>query len=138
MARSRETQFIINVNHFIGRLFEYTVSLVYDNRYRKLYNMCNRQQGYMRFSKAEIKAYKKKWGVLGKVNPIHYKMFAHYIGRDLNILPDDLSQRAIESLLNPTKFRAPYEDKNMFDRILGEGFLPETYLRSMGDRKSVV
>lgn len=132
MARSKEIQFIINFNKLIGRMFEFGASLVYARWYRKIYRMCKCNTGEMDFSKDEIDAYKKKWGVLGRVNPIYYKMFAHYIGRDLNILPDDLSQRAVESLLNPTKFRALFEDKNMFDRILGYDFMPETYIRSIG------
>lgn len=73
-----------------------------------------------------------KWSVLGeKVNPIYYRLFSHYIGCDVNILPEDISHDVIESILNPRRYEAYYSDKNVFDRLFPDGYLPQTILRKM-------
>lgn len=131
MARSRSIKFIITVNRQLGKLWEFGLRLVYDSQYRKLYRNTLKQFPKLRFSRKEIEEYKKKWGVLGHVNPIHYKLFSHHIGKNIDIVPEDLSHRVIESILNPTKFRAPFEDKNMFDKILGKEMTPQTIVRSI-------
>lgn len=131
MARSRSIKFIITVNRQLGKLWEFGLRLVYDSQYRKLYRNTLKQFPKLRFSKKEIEEYKKKWGVLGHVNPIHYKLFSHHIGKNIDIVPEDLSHRVIESILNPTKFRAPFEDKNIFDKILGKEMTPQTIVRSI-------
>lgn len=74
----------------------------------------------------------EKWSVLGvKPNKIYYRLFSHYIGADLNIVPEDISHDIIEPILNPPRFAKYYADKNIFDRLFPEGFFPETVLRKM-------
>lgn len=74
-----------------------------------------------------------KWSIFGeKVNPIYYRLFSHYIGCDVNILPEDISHDIIESILNPRRYVAYYSDKNIFDHLLPKGYLPQTILRKMG------
>lgn len=73
-----------------------------------------------------------KWSGLGiKANPIYYRLFYHYIGRDLNIMPEDISHDIIELLLSPPRFSKYYADKNIFDKLFPEGYLPQTILRRM-------
>ena len=62
-------------------------------------------------------AYKKKWRVLGRVDPIYFRYFSSFIGNDPNIVPVDLSANVIEPILNPVQYRPYYADKNMFDKI---------------------
>ena len=77
-------------------------------------------------------AWLKKWSGLGmKVNPVYYRLFYHYIGEDMNIMPEDISHDIVEPLLNPSRFVKYYTDKNIFDRLFPEGYLPRTILRRM-------
>ena len=77
-------------------------------------------------------AWLRKWSGLGmKVNPVYYRLFYHYIGEDMNIMPEDISHDVIEPLLDPLRFTKYYADKNIFDRLFPEGYLPRTILRRM-------
>ena len=74
-----------------------------------------------------------KWGKLGmKVNPIYYRLFSRYIGKDINIVPEDICHDVIEAILNPHRFAKYYSDKNVFDKLFPKGYLPKTILRKMG------
>lgn len=74
----------------------------------------------------------RKWQVLGmKANPVYYRLFSHYIGNDVNIVPEDICHDVVENLLNPMKYAKFYADKNMFDRLMPEGCLAKTLLRKM-------
>lgn len=63
------------------------------------------------------------------VNPNYYKLFSLYIGKDLSIVPEDVTHNVIESIMNPPSYRAFFEDKSMFDRVLPQGLTPKTFLR---------
>lgn len=77
-------------------------------------------------------AWLKKWSGLGmKVNPVYYRLFYHYVGEDMNIMPEDISHDVIEPLLNPLRFTKYYADKNIFDRLFPYEYLPRTILRRM-------
>lgn len=122
----REIQ--IFFNKIYGRLFDMALSLVYDRQYRKLY--VNNKVMPVEITKDDIKEYKKKWGKLSsKVNPIYLKLFSRYIGKDYNIIPEDIAHSDVESLLNPPAMRGYFEDKNYFDKILPKEFLPKVYIR---------
>ena len=72
----------------------------------------------------------KKWSQLGlKVSPVQYRVFSHYIGPNLNIVPEEVSHYCIEPILNDRVTSAYYRDKNCFDKILPSTFLPKTILR---------
>ena len=131
MARSKAIQFIINTNRIFGKCWEFGMSLTYWRIFKKMYKDSRAQFNYKSYDKAGLKAYKKKWAPLGFAHPVYFKLYSQFVGSDPNILPDDLSHKAIESILNPVKFRAPYEDKNMFDKILGYEMTAKTLLRSM-------
>lgn len=76
--------------------------------------------------------WRAKWSGLGmKPNPIYYRLFSHYVGQDMNIIPEDISHDVVEPLLCPQRFSKTYADKNFFDRLFPEGYLPETVLRRM-------
>lgn len=73
----------------------------------------------------------EKWSVLGKANPVYYRLFSHYIGSDLNIIPEDICHNVIELFLNP-KIHVPYySDKNMFDKLFKKGTMPVTIFRKI-------
>ncbi len=75
--------------------------------------------------------WKKKWSVLGKADPIYFRLFSHYIGNNLNIIPEDICRNVVEPILDPLKYAAYYSDKNIFDRLFKSGTLPTTVLRKM-------
>ena len=77
------------------------------------------------------KEWMEKWSVLGNTSPVYFRLFSHYIGPDMNIVPDDIGLDVIEPILNPYRYRKYYADKNMFDRIFPEGYLVKTFLRKM-------
>lgn len=73
----------------------------------------------------------KKWSVLGKANPVYYRLFSHYIGYDSNILPEDICHYVIEPILNPKAYIPYYADKNVFDKLFKDGTMPKTIFRKM-------
>jgi len=73
----------------------------------------------------------QKWSVLGNANPIYYRLFSHYIGQDLNIIPEDICRNIVEPILSPLRYASYYSDKNMFDKLLGHEVMPQTIFRRM-------
>lgn len=76
-------------------------------------------------------AWIEKWSVLGKADPIYFRLFSRYIGPDLNIISEDICRNVVEPILDPLKYVPYYSDKNMFDKLFPEGTMPQTLLRKM-------
>lgn len=77
--------------------------------------------------------YVEKWRPLSrKPHLAPYRLFSQYIGPDPNIVPEDISATIIQPLLNPAEYRAYYQDKNMFDKILSPDIMPATLMRGIG------
>ena len=72
-----------------------------------------------------------RWSVLGKVDPIYFRCFSRYIGKDMDIVPENLCRNVIEKCLNPSRYLPYYTDKNIFDRLFPEGTCAGTLLRKM-------
>ena len=72
-----------------------------------------------------------KWSALGKANPIYYRLFSHYIGNDINIIPEDICHNIVEPILDPQRYVSYYSDKNMFDKMFKPGTLPKTIFRKI-------
>lgn len=78
------------------------------------------------------KEWMEKWAVLGmKVDVLYYRLFSHYIGNNINIVPKDICHEIIEPILNPLRYIKAYEDKNIYDRLFPKGLLPQTIFRKM-------
>lgn len=74
----------------------------------------------------------KKWSGLGvKASPTQYRVFSHYIGGDINIVPEDICHDFIEPILNPQDYVGYYADKNVFDKLFPTGYMPKTIIRRM-------
>lgn len=96
--------------------------------YKRLLLINNLSSDYVEGEKEWI----KKWSVLGmNANPIYYRLFSHYIGHDVNIVPEDICHDVIEPILDPLRYTKYYSDKNIFDRLFPEGYLAKTLLRKM-------
>ncbi len=72
-----------------------------------------------------------KWSVLGNARALYYRCFSHYIGPDMNIVPEDLCRNVIEPCLNPRMYVPYYSDKNVFDRLFPAGTCPRAVLRKI-------
>lgn len=111
----------------IRELFNHSVRRHYDKAYRrllKLNNILNKP------CEGEDK-WIEKWSVLGKANPIYYRLFSHYIGNNINIIPEDICRNIVEPILDPLRYVSYYSDKNIFDRLFRQGTLPKTIFRKM-------
>lgn len=108
-------------------LLQKVITLVYIKQYR-------RQLKINRISNTPVlneKEWKVKWSVLGKANPIYYRLFSHYIGNDINIIPEDICRNIVEPILDPLRYVSYYADKNIFDKLFKSGTMPKTILRKM-------
>lgn len=72
----------------------------------------------------------KKWSVFGmNLQRTQFRLFSHYIGPDINIVPEEICHAYIEPILNPILYRYYYADKNAFDKVLPLGSCPTTFMR---------
>jgi hypothetical protein len=78
------------------------------------------------------KEWMEKWSVFG-LNPktVQYRVCSHFLGNDINIVPEDICHDFIETILNPPRFRDYYSDKNIYDKLFPAGYLPRTILRKI-------
>lgn len=76
----------------------------------------------------------KQWSKLSKRPHVNsFRLFSKYIGPDINIVPEDISANIIQPILSPIETRPFYQDKNMFDILLGDDIMPKTILRCVDD-----
>lgn len=75
----------------------------------------------------------KFWSRFGKKpSVLFYRVYSKYIGNNINIVPMDISRNFIEPVLNPGYTESFYNDKNVFNLLIEDKYLPITYLRSIG------
>lgn len=113
-----------------------------EHRYRHLQRLNNGQyREVMRVNgiadracqgEEEWLAYWQRFGV--KVSPVQYRVFHHYLGPNIHFVPEEICNCFVEPALCPELLRGPYLDKNFFDRLLPEGFMPATVCRRMEGR----
>ncbi len=98
----------------------------------RFYLLIMRKNGIANKKSVGEKEWVEKWSQFGlKAKPTQYRVFSHYIGNDINIVPEDICHDFIETILNPMRFRGYYADKNVFDKLFPEGYMPRTVLRKM-------
>lgn len=119
---------ITYVNKVYDKLLSLGVSTVVSNYRLKGYNFPNKK-------KERENEWVKKWSVLGTPNKKWYRLYAHYIGENIDIVPDDIMSNVIEPILNPVRFRSLYEDKCLLDNFFMTQFsqriTPVTLLRNI-------
>ena len=65
------------------------------------------------------------------VSPLAYRVYSPFIGRDVNIVPPDVSRAFIEPVLNPGDNIPFYNDKNSLNLFVSEDDTPKVYFRSI-------
>lgn len=76
------------------------------------------------------KEWMKKWSVLGiKPSIEYYRFFSHYIGESSDIIPEAPFHLTLEKVLNPIEYSFYYSDKNIYDKLFPDGYLPATICR---------
>lgn len=74
----------------------------------------------------------KKWKKYDKrLSTKSFRIFSHFIGPDLNIIPLEVCASVVEPILMPYQFREYYNDKNMLPNFLPSNILPQAILRNI-------
>lgn len=63
------------------------------------------------------------------VSPMAYRVFSHYIGGDINIIPYEVTDAIVEPILTPFEYREVYNDKNSLGILFPLSWRPKNYLR---------
>jgi hypothetical protein len=100
--------------------------------YSKVYKKCIQvNPEFKNYVKGE-EEWLAKWRKYDKsIKPIAYRIFSHYIGHDLNILPLEYSCRELEPQMTPYLFTDYYNDKNSFHKLYSKDSMPIVYLRNL-------
>ena len=117
----------------MGNICTSAVKLVLGRRlsrhllYRRYYYHALKRSGFPNVQAKGEKAFKARWHKLSPyVDPYCYRLFSHYCGPTIDIIPEDIMHDIIEARLNPPSLWEVYEDKNMFSVIVGEDNVPIT------------
>ena len=101
-------------------------------KYDKFYRKVQRINGFQNIPAKGEKEWKEKWSQFGyNAKVSHYRVFSHYLGENINIVPEDICHDFIEPVLNPVQYIGYYSDKNVFDKLFPKGYFPKTLLRKM-------
>ena len=124
-------QSLINL---LTRVFNYALHLLYIQFYRKQIKRCKLSEAQLPKSRNELKReYNAKWGKLSSnINFNEVLYFARYIGYNNNIITESVCHNCIEPVLNPIRFRAYYQDKNIYEMIFPKSYLAKAFLSKRG------
>ena len=105
--------------------------IMYERRYRRIMRMNN-------IANKPIEGeteWRDKWSVFdNKLKLSQYRLFSHYIGQNIDIVPENVCHDYIEPVLNPMRFAGYYSDKNFFDKLFPERYFPKTLIRKIGGK----
>lgn len=121
----------MNLKSVITSILRNAVSFKMTRYYRKFYGNVLSVNGIPDTRVEGEDEWCRRWSALGKAEPIYFRCFSRYIGRDMDIVPENLCRNVIEKCLNPSRYLPYYTDKNIFDRILPPGTCAATVLRRM-------
>lgn len=129
----------INKDYFIRKIIKYALHKQEEKNRWYIYNDCA-ETFRRRLENNNISVdepaqgedgYVKFWQQFcDRVEPYTYRYFSRIVGPNPHIVPEDIANIYIESLLNPPKYRAYYSDKNMYSKyITPSTAVPRTYLQ---------
>lgn len=119
------------MRNFILRVMRLLHNLIIRYIYRRQYKNLLKRNSIPNKPCPRENEWVNKWSALGKANPIYYRLFSHYIGNDINIIPEDICHNIVEPILDPLRYVSYYSDKNMFDKMFKPGTLPKTIFRKI-------
>lgn len=121
----------MNINN-IKKLAIDVLDRLNNHRYNTTYLSWMKEQGIPNKPVEGEEEWYKKWNVLGiQPNKLYYRLYSHYIGPNINIVPKNVCHNIIELILNPFRYVGHYGDKNLFDCVMPHGIYPITLLRRM-------
>lgn len=118
-------------NSLIKSICRKSIFAILEWRYRKQYTKLLHRNAIASVKVPSEDCWMKKWSVLGNPKAVYYRLFSHYVGEDLNIIPEDICRTVVEPILDPAPYVPYYSDKNIFDKLFKEGTLAKTILRKM-------
>lgn len=125
----------MNPKEFLLRMVK---SSIYFRRkrfiYMRWYNKIERINPELKvFSLFEAeKKWVAKWKKYDKrLSTKSFRIFSHFIGPDLNIIPLEVCAYVVEPILMPYQFREYYNDKNMLPNFVPSNLLPKAILRNI-------
>lgn len=112
------------INRLIFKLKRIAFHIVFRRKFRKLLN----KTGLKNKPVDGEKLYLKKWHRLSQlVEPYSYRFFSHYCGITPDIIPEDIGDYYIQSILSPRRYRPFYRDKNLYYTYLPSEILPKMF-----------
>lgn len=74
----------------------------------------------------------KRWRVYDKnLSPLCYRIFSRYVEGNSEIIPLEYVASIVEPILTPHKYIFYYDDKNNFNKVLPNSFMPKVLLRNI-------
>lgn len=74
----------------------------------------------------------KHWRTYDKnLSPLCYRIFSRYVNKDCDIIPLEYISSIIEPILTPLKYLSYYSDKNNFNKLLPNHFMPKVLLMNI-------
>lgn len=120
------------INNTYSKALSLGIKIMYRHQYNALLKNHSKDEPISPMDSIEIKEKEwiKLWNKLSKHPHVNsFRLFSKYIGPDINIVPEDICACVIQPILNPIETRPFYQDKNMFDLIIGKDKMPRTLLR---------
>lgn len=78
------------------------------------------------------KLWLKKWKLIDKnISVYSYRIFSRYVGQNIDLMPLETCAVLVEPNLCPVSYFDFYNDKNAFDKLFPNGFLPRTLVRNI-------
>ena len=115
----------------IKRMFLKMLFILHHYKHERFYEHVMKVNGIKNCSTLGERKWHEKWRLGGAISVTQYRVFFHYIGPNVNIVPEEICHDIIEPLLNPHRFVGYYADKNVFDKLFPEGYMPKTLFRRM-------
>ena len=132
--KSKNRQRLASINRYYDKVLSYVVSKLLEKH--ELGKIVKKTGLGSEKVEGEEK-WVKKWKTLSsRINVKYYRVFSHYIGNNINIIPDDVCRNLVEEILNPQAFKGLIDDKCLFDLFMSTRFkehvTPTTVIRSIG------
>ncbi len=120
------------IERFLKRIYKRFIIYRHQQYHDNFYLSIMKKNGIRNCKVEGEEVWLKKWSIFGiDAKPTQYRVFSHYIGANVDIVPEDICHDIIEPILDPFAYVSYYSDKNVFDKLFPKGITPRTILRKM-------